>query len=72
MVWFLNGNIYMENKYSKFNFLKLKRYHIIIKFRSELYNWILSKMYKIAVMCGSLRKASTNAGILRAILDVKD
>lgn len=29
-------------------------------------------MYNIAVICGSLRKASTNAGILRAIIDTKD
>lgn len=29
-------------------------------------------MKNIAVICGSLRKASTNAGILRAILDTKD
>jgi len=29
-------------------------------------------MKNIAVICGSLRKASTNAGILRAIIDSKD
>lgn len=29
-------------------------------------------MFKIAVICGSLRKASTNAGLLRAILNTKD
>lgn len=29
-------------------------------------------MYKIAVICGSLRKASTNAGLLRAILSTND
>lgn len=29
-------------------------------------------MYKIAVICGSLRKASTNAGILRSIIETKD
>lgn len=29
-------------------------------------------MFNIAVICGSLRKASTNAGILRAVIQAKD
>ncbi len=29
-------------------------------------------MFKVAVICGSLRKASTNAGLLRAILNAND
>jgi NAD(P)H-dependent FMN reductase len=28
--------------------------------------------YKVAVICGSLRKASTNAGLVRAIYEAKD
>ena len=28
--------------------------------------------YKVAVICGSLRKASTNAGIIKAIYETKD
>lgn len=29
-------------------------------------------MFKVAVICGSLRKASTNAGLLKAILNIND
>lgn len=28
--------------------------------------------YRVAVICGSLRRASTNAGLLRAIYQAKD
>lgn len=28
--------------------------------------------YRVAVICGSLRKASTNAGILRGVYEAKD
>ncbi len=28
--------------------------------------------YRVAVICGSLRKASTNAGLLKAIYEAKD
>jgi hypothetical protein len=43
-----------------------------IKFKSiklSIRNYILVfEMYKVAVICGSLRKASTNAGVLRSII----
>jgi NAD(P)H-dependent FMN reductase len=29
-------------------------------------------MYKIATICGSLRKASVHAGLLRAFIETKD
>lgn len=29
-------------------------------------------MYQVAIICGSLRKASTNLGLLRAIFDTQD
>lgn len=55
-----------------FIFIKSSEKHTINLRPRYIYLFFKDLMFKVAVICGSLRKASTNAGLLRAILNAND